>query len=204
MNARACCLLLASLALAGCSSSPPTSFYTLEPVAPEAGALDAGGEPIAVGRVTLPPELERDELVRWEGNNSLSVASIERWAAPLATLVRRTLALDLAARLPDRMVFVPGQPGVDSAKRYVVVTFAAFGARPDGEVAIGARWCLTGDEAEEPIIVRDEELALPIESSSGADIAAALSAGLGELADRIAAALAELEPGEPERGERTP
>lgn len=202
MNARARWLLLVSLC--GCSSSPPTSFYMLEPVAPEAGVVEAGGGPIAVGRVTLPPELERDELVRWEGAHSLDVASTERWAAPLATLVRRTLALDLAARLPDELVRVPGQPGVDSAARYVVVSFAAFDAGPDGEVAIGARWCLTGDEAEEPLLVRDEELVVAAASTSGADVAAALSAGLGELADRIAAALAELEPAEEARLERAP
>jgi len=94
---------LLALALAACASKP-TQFHTLDP-SPPAGAV-AGGSmalPIQVDSVTLPPELDRPELVRRSGPGNLDVADIDRWAGPLdqRTALRREEHIDIPAASAD-------------------------------------------------------------------------------------------------------
>ena len=82
--------------LAGCASSPPIRFYTLNAVAREAKPAGAS-QPIRVTRVKLPGEIDRVELVQRVDANRVQLAEQDRWAAPLEELIRRTLSTDLQA-----------------------------------------------------------------------------------------------------------
>jgi uncharacterized protein len=87
------------LLLAGCASSVPLRFYTLNEVPPSDVAATSSGAPaIRVGRVRIPAELDRNEIVQRIDANRLRIGEQDRWAAPLDEMIRRVLSANLLAR----------------------------------------------------------------------------------------------------------
>ena len=78
-------LSLVALSLAGCGHSPPTRFYTLDPVAPPSPQAYAGPA-LRIGQVYVPAVLDRSELVREPGAGQLKVDDFDHWGAPLGQL----------------------------------------------------------------------------------------------------------------------
>lgn len=181
-----------ALATAACTSSPPTHFITLHRVPPANGPSPDTGQALAMGRVTLPPELDRDSLVRRASRDRIEVSPIVSWPADLDTVVRRTLAFDLAARLPDGRVVLPGQPRPPGALRLVVVTLERFSAGADDRVVLAGRWALVDAETQQPLLARDVHVEVPAESGNPDDIAGAMSLALGRLADQVVAELPQI------------
>jgi len=173
---------------AGCASAP-THFVTLDVAAAPHRTLGVAGMPVALGRVALPPELDRDHPVRRTGDNSLDVASQYRWAAPLDERVHRTLALDLASRLPKGEMLLHGQPTPAGPLRVVVVTVRFFSANPTGDVKLDARWSAVLQPSDRIESSRDAAVSVRADSGSWDDMAGAMSGALLELADRIAATM---------------
>jgi uncharacterized lipoprotein YmbA len=186
---RACisplCAVLASLALASCGSSPPTRFYTLDPVPPGRPATAFAGPPIQVGQVMLPPDLDRLSIVTRAGPDRLAVSGEDRWAAPLDGMVQRVLAADLAARLPRSQVLAPGDPAPPGGVRTVSVNVRRFDSDATGLVTLDAGWALL--KGTPPVAVRrgHETITVQAGTATAGSEAAAMSRALAELADRI-------------------
>jgi len=173
--------------VAACSSSPPTRFYTLSDTSPEAAA-PVGAVAVLVSGVTIPGELDRPELVRRVGPNELSIAELDRWAAPLDRTIRRVLADDLARRLPASAL--AGQ------QHLVSVEVRDFYGDMSCNVTLRAAWTVRParlSEAAQPTI---EELHIPSNGACPAALPVAMSTALGQLSDRIIAGVARL-PAEP-------
>jgi uncharacterized protein len=86
--------------LSACATSAPLRYYTLSEVPPAAEASSAtnAAPGIRVGRVRIPGELDRNEIVQRIDATRLQIAEQDRWAAPLDDMIRRTLSADLQAR----------------------------------------------------------------------------------------------------------
>jgi len=189
--------VIAALALVGaCSSGPPTHFYTLSDTAPEATP------PVGVGWVrivnlTIPGEIDRPELVRRVGPNQLSIAGLDRWAAPLDETIRRALSDDIARRVPAP---VPGQ------QYSVSVEIREFYGDSNCNVSLRASWTVKPSHPESarspnappvnPLPV-NEEIHVPSSGSCPATLAATMSVALGQLSDRIIAGVARMPASEP-------
>jgi uncharacterized lipoprotein YmbA len=150
-----------------------------------------------VGEVHLPPELDRPALVRRLGDYRLDVMGTVRWPASLDAMVQRTLALDVAARLPLGRTVLPGQPTPHEGLRLFLVTFETFAAGPNRKVTLKAWWWLVDDQSRATLLARTSQIQVPLASDSGSDIAAAMSRALGQLADEMVQALASI-PQKPE------
>jgi uncharacterized lipoprotein YmbA len=190
--------LLAALA-AGCGglfSRPEIHHYSLEVIAPAVPpAAAAPGPPTAVAplpvgisAIVLPPGLDRREVAVRRDDGRLDVRGTELWAAPLETLVLHTLAFDLAGRLPEGAVVLPGQTQPAGGLRSLDVAFEELAAGPERTFVLDARWTLRTPGAAD--LARRERIAAPLASLDSAEIAAATSRALAELADRLAAELA--------------
>jgi uncharacterized lipoprotein YmbA len=83
--------------LTGCASSAPLRYYTLSEV-PPATEPTSTVPAIRVGRVRIPGELDRSELVQRIDATRLKIAEQDRWAAPLDEMIRRVLLADLQTR----------------------------------------------------------------------------------------------------------
>lgn len=89
----------ALLGLAGCGSSPPVQYYTLGSDAGPSAAPQADSPSMVVGPVSLPPEADRQQLVRLVDGVRLEVAPEHRWAGPLKAEIARRLAGRLSREL---------------------------------------------------------------------------------------------------------
>jgi uncharacterized lipoprotein YmbA len=180
--------MLLILALGGCGHSPPTAFYTLDPIAPAAAPGPGAIAPVQLTAVHIPAVLDRPELVAQTGPNQVHVSDLDHWAAPLGEMMRRALAQDLMARLPAGSFVPPGAPKpVDG--RALVVTVLQLTATPDGRVRMEANWSLLEQGGSAAAVSRNLDL-----SAAGGPGAAGEAGGvsrvLADLADRIAADLA--------------
>jgi len=176
--------LIPLLLLTGCSffSRSQSKFYSLDRVAPAAAPV-AGvqGVPVSIDGVELPPGLDRREIVVRKPDHQLEIRSAEQWSASLKELALHTLAFDLAARLRDGMVILPGATK-PAATRSIDVVFEELAAGPDAKVVVDARWTLQG-------VAHHEQIAVDVPSLDSASVATGTSQAIGILADRIAAAV---------------
>ena len=84
-------LAMAGLVGAGClGSSPAARFYTLSTLDPHEGQGGGGGAAplrIRVAPVTLPEGVDRPQIVRRTGENTVVVEEYDRWVEPLGDAV---------------------------------------------------------------------------------------------------------------------
>jgi uncharacterized lipoprotein YmbA len=139
--------------------------------------------------VHLPEELDRLEMVSALGANRLALRSEDRWAAPLDDMSRRVLAQDLAQRLPPQML-LPARAAAPRDARALVVDLQSFGVDASGAGRLQGGWSLVGPDRQ-PLLRRAVDLSEPAAAGDAQAQAAVMSRLLGQLADQIAAALAQ-------------
>src|SRR5215831_20400858 len=101
---RSCVLVacgVALLVLSGClGSTPPTQFYLMPPLtSPDTAPPASAGWrdlTLGVGPVTVPPYLDRSQIVTRTSRAKLTLADFDQWAGPLADTIARVLSEDLA------------------------------------------------------------------------------------------------------------
>jgi uncharacterized lipoprotein YmbA len=180
-------LLLAT----GCSffSKSQSRFYSLERIPPAAGVTAVIGLPIAIDGLELPPGIERREVVARQANHQLQIRSAEQWSAPFQPLVLHTLAFDLAARLPEGMVILPGEAKPLTPTRSIDVVLEELAAGPNNAVVLDGRWILR--EPGHADVAHHERITIDIPSLDSANIATGTSQALAALADRMAAGVGQ-------------
>lgn len=177
--------------LAGCGFFRRTQneFYTVETIAPAVAAPAAGGLPLGVETVQLPPGIDRREIAIRGEDHQLEIRGTHLWSGHLEDMVIHTLAFNLADRLPEGMVILPGQALPTGAMRQIVVVFEELAAGPDEVFVLDARWTLRGSRAGAAELVRHERITIPLQSTESAAVATGMSQALAALADRIVAAV---------------
>lgn len=177
--------------LAGCGffSRTKSRFFTIEPIPPAAAVSGTTGMPIGVDIVELPPGLDRKEIVVRKVDQQLEVRETDQWTALLEPSVLHAVAFNLASRLPEGMVILPGQAKPAGAMRAIDLMFEDIVAGPENSIVIDVRWTLRGGGATLPSETHHERIVTEISSLDSAEIATGMSRGLATLADRIAAEL---------------
>ncbi|MBV4458390.1 PqiC family protein [Pseudomonas sp. COR58] len=115
--------VLAACLLLGACRSDPISFHTLTPAQP---AADRSGPDIALEGISVPPQVDRPQIVIRQGNSGLAILETEWWGASLADELRSTLTDQMGnAGSPrkasvlieiQRFDSVPGQYGLIDVK----------------------------------------------------------------------------------------
>ncbi|MDP9192409.1 MAG: PqiC family protein [Acidobacteriota bacterium] len=178
-------LLLAPLMLvAACGffSRTKNQFYSLDTIPAEMPPAGIAGVPIGIDTVELPPGLDRRGIVVRGADHKIEVRGTDQWTAPLEDMVLHTLAFDLANRLPEGTVILPGQARPAGIVRSVSVVFEDLTPGPDSVFLLDARWTVSG-------VTHHERIPIEMPSMDSASIAAAMSRALATLADRMAAQL---------------
>lgn len=174
--------------IAGCGlfSRSKSTFYSLDRI--PGTVVAASGAPVGIDSLELPPGFDRRDVVVRQANQQLDVRSTEQWSANLQPLVLHTLAFDLAARLPEGMVILPGAAKPLGAMRTIDVVFEELAAGPENQLVLDARWKIS--ETSGAAIAGHERIAVPLESLASANVAAGTSQALAQLADRLATQIA--------------
>ena len=175
--------LVVLLLLSGCSffSKSKSTFYSLEripPVAPPPATMS--GTPVSIESIELPPGFDRREIVVRQADHKMDVRSSQQWSAGFQDMVLHTLAFDLASRLPEGKIILPGQLKPTGGVRTIDVVIEDFAAGPQNSVVLDAQWVLAG-------VSHHEQIAINIASLDSAQIATGYSQAIAELATRMAA-----------------
>nr|WP_294522263.1 PqiC family protein [uncultured Rhodopila sp.] len=176
-------LLLATLP-AACSSPNPTLYV----LAPEPGAvLTAAPQTIDVRPISLARYLERSTIVRSSEGYRVDVLANEWWGEPLDSMMMRVLVLDLTQRLPGSAVYGDTGAITTPPDATVEVNVQRFDLGRDGAVLLAAQVAIEGPAA----LARGVSLTVRPADGSTQALVAAMSAATGQLADTIAAMLAD-------------
>lgn len=189
MSLRFPTMALVALLLANCGSSPKTQYFTLAPV-PASEQRASIERPVTVAAVRVPPALDRREMVRRTGANSVDIREQDRWTAPLGDMIREVLARNLAARLPQDKVIVPESPAPPHTAQ-IVVSLAQFGPDATGKVVLDGAWSLLDGDREKLLLRRHVGLESAASDRSADGQAAAMSQLVGQLAQDIATTLGQ-------------
>ena len=181
MNRRA--VLLLPGVLAACSSPDPL-YYTLRPVP---GATVRGGPKVVeLRRIGLAGYLDRPEIVRQSEDYRLRIPGGERWGEPLGEMTGRILAEDLNSRMPGTSVFTATGSISAVPDATVEVNLQRFDVDAQGQVILLAQVAVTRRRGRDTSRTDSVRLQVTPAGATTTGQVAAMSAALGQLADRIA------------------
>jgi uncharacterized lipoprotein YmbA len=173
-------------AAAGCGATATSRFYTLDSTATADGSPPVH-RAIAVGPVSIPPAVDRPQIVVQVAPNQVTVDEFNRWAAPLGDAVARAVAGDLVVLLGTSDVAVAPVTGFVPTHR-VTIDVQRFESTPGDSVLIEALWAVRpaagGDLRSGRTLARE-----PVQGRTFDDVAAAHSRALAKVSADIAAAV---------------
>jgi uncharacterized lipoprotein YmbA len=187
--------LLWALILAGCASSPPSSFYTLTPLpaASGQGAISGGGLGIGLGPVTFPTFLDRPQIVVRDSGNRLDLDEYHRWGGTLQDDFLRVWSENLAYLVgTSRIVIFPSEVRYPLDFR-VTADVLAFERGAAGDAVLKVRWAVLDPYLEQAQAVYETAYRQPLAApgDEGA-LVAAMSATLASFSQDVADALQRL------------
>jgi uncharacterized lipoprotein YmbA len=178
-------LAVSMLLLAGCVSRQHDHFYVLNPLPAAVGPSRSQFERQVTLRVTVPSMVDRGELVI-ATPGGVSVMDHERWAAPLADMVNDTLGQDIERRRSDVVVLPKSADKAGIPLIRIVVEIDQVNARLADHLSIETHWRVIDARTGKETLGRDAFVSQQ-QPQSYTEFAAALSACIALLADRLAA-----------------
>lgn len=159
---------LCGLLLGACGSSPPIQLYQLRAEPPQAVDASAAhtaataNQRWALGAVRLPDYLDRDALLRPNGQAGMSTLKGQQWAEPLRDAVPRLLLQDLARLRGADGIWRQPLPAGISVGRELQIDVEQFEANADATaVTLAARWLLVDPSGKTPALVFHSQLTAP-------------------------------------------
>jgi uncharacterized lipoprotein YmbA len=143
---------------------------------------------IGVGPVTLPPYLDRLQIVTRTSRAKLVLADFDQWAAPLQDTITRVLAEHLSLLIPtDRVVLQPWPRTIDPDYQ-VTVEVIQFDRAPGSQVVLAARWSLL-DRDGKTLVMRKSRFSMAAGAQDYEAAVTAMGRALESLAQDITATL---------------
>lgn len=182
-------LVVTVAVLAGCSTSPTASFYTLGAVAAPGDAYTtARPVSVVITSVTVPDLVDRPQFVVRMSDNQVKLDEFARWADSVKSQIPRVIAADLAVLLPGARVSAY-PPDADAGTPYRVrIEVQRFDGAPGEGATVEALWSVSPPKGGAPMrghtVVRE-----PVAGPGYEALAAAYSGGLGVVSHDIAAAI---------------
>ena len=207
-----CALGFILLALGGCTDilglkggSAPVHYYVLSAVPAAQAGPQGGNVSVGVVPVKVPEYLEGRMIVTRTTPNTVQLAELHNWAAPLSEHVTAVLADNLSTLIPsDGVLRMPFDRAIPIDYE-VMVRLETFERDGDGNVRLLARWALFDARTSEATAVRTSRYQAPVAVTGRAPaeteddssrlaaeykaIVAAMSRVLGDLSREIADAI---------------
>jgi uncharacterized protein len=169
--------------LAGCVTRQRDHFYDLNPLPAAIGTSRSQFGRQVTLRVTIPSIVDRAEMVI-QAEGGISVMDHERWAAPLADMITSALSQDIERRRSDVVVLPKSADKAGIPLFRIAVEVDRVTARMGDHLSIETHWRVTDVRTGKETLGRNTFVS-PQQPQSYADIAAALSACVALLADRL-------------------
>lgn len=179
-------VVLAALALAGCSSA---DFYLMPPPQAPAARLNAPVSTISIAEMNLPSYADAIEMARLTGNGVLQLDDSANWADTPRRALSRHLAAALEARLTARVTTEPW-PGFDSPGLRIEVTVDRLVGGPETAVEFTGQYIIIVPESGRIYLSDRFAIVSNIVTPGYAGLADAHGRAMDQLADRIATRIA--------------
>lgn len=178
-------LLLAALA-GGCAKGPPPEFYVLNPTAPAAIPGFEQGVTIGVGPVTLPPHLDRNQIVTNEDATKLLLSEKNQWAEPLKAGVTRVLLVSVGLALDSNRIYALPLRQRRTMDYQVAVDVLRLEGRLGGSAVLAARWVLLSGDGKKVLSTKVSRIEEPASGANMNDLVQAQSRAVAALGKEIA------------------
>jgi hypothetical protein len=139
----------------------------------------------------MPGYLDRIQIVTRRGRDEIELGEFDLWSDPLKDGATRVLGQNLAALLRENRVAVLPRRSSEPVKYAVAVDVARFEGVGGGDVALEARWRITGGDGTE-LTVRRSTFSEATGAPGYGALVAAMSRALGALSRDIATAIGGL------------
>lgn len=167
--APAAAALALTLLLAGCASSPPSSFYTLSPLPATDGPgadIRGGSLAIGIGPVTFPQFLDRPQIVSRDSANRLALDEFHRWGGTIQDDFLRVWGENLGYLLgTSRVLAAPSEMRVPLDFR-IAAEVLAFEGTPNDEAVLRVRWAVLDPYLERTLASREGAYRYPVRVSA--------------------------------------
>jgi uncharacterized lipoprotein YmbA len=193
-------LLCAGGLLSACAATPPTHFYTLESQnqSPVATTTAIAKKPlIGIGPLSLPPLLDRKQIITRTEDNSLQIAEFDQWASPLKDNILAVLSKNVAALQPNAMVRAYPWSAYGNSDYHVIVDITRFDTQLGQSVNLEASWAIM-EEKNHTIIGNGQiKIQQPLIDAGYAGATQALSKLLGKFSQQLSQALTQAQQASP-------
>jgi uncharacterized lipoprotein YmbA len=187
-----------ALFLTACGTSPPTSYYTLDPVYSGPTADNLGAVRIGVGPFVFPELLDRPQIVIRGDRNQVVLSEFARWADDLEQRFQAVVARDLVVAIgTDHVYEHPWRDnfGVDYRVLGVVDRFAAH---TSGTVSLKIRWVVQDGDGTNTLVTHEGHYTENADPDNFGDIAAAMGRATASASADMARKLEEVAAARPD------
>jgi uncharacterized lipoprotein YmbA len=142
-------IFIAAALLQGACAAPPLTLYTLGAPAIASNAVPLGKKPIviAVARVTVPDELDTEDIVVRDGS-TLRRSRLGRWSNRFSLGITDRLTERLAARHPNALV--TDRPLAETPSDRVLINIGRLDVTTDGAATLDADWLVVPRDVARP------------------------------------------------------
>lgn len=184
------------LVLAGCGTTPPSRFYTLEPIPQTtekpATSEDVGNIHIGIGPVQFAEYLDRTQIVTRTDSTEVNLSETHRWAEPLQANFTRILAENLSILLNTDRVSLHRSRNWSEVDYQVLVNVWQFDVSKQGQANLVANWSIRGKGGADLVTMQKTVLSTEVDpEASYAEAARALSKTVEMLSHVIADAISK-------------
>ncbi len=183
--------------LTGCGSSPPVSFYGLEPMPVSGEEAQAPEVVVGLGPLRFPDYLKRPQIVTRAQGTQVEIAEFDRWMEPVDAMFQRVLVMNLDGLLEGvSVVAFPFGAGLVDVDYRVLASINRFEVGPGGGALLDVQWGISSSEGESITrAVRRSYEATAADPGDYASIVVALNDTLDQLSRDIAGTLRGLPSG---------
>jgi uncharacterized protein len=177
---------LGALLAASSCSSPNPNLYTISPVpGPE---LAGGARVVALHGVGIARYLQRSQIVRSSEDYRVDLRTNDWWGEPLDAMLARVIRENLSQRLPRTTIFTSAGAITGSPEATIEIEVQRLDLDSSGNLVLIAQASVSLKNKPSPDTRSIHISKLPPSPTVGGQVAA-ISAAVGEVADRIAGML---------------
>jgi uncharacterized lipoprotein YmbA len=180
--------------VSACSSTAPSSFYTLSAITEK--AAPATMLSVTVGPVSVPAIVDRPEIVVSTSDNQVRVDEFNRWASPLQDNLARVIAANLSKLLGTPRVSLFPQALSAEPDYRVAIEVQRFESTPGKSILLDAVWTVRR-AADAKTETGRTTFSEPVTHGSYDTLAAAHSRAVNEMCRAIAETVRKLEASRP-------
>ncbi len=183
-------VLFSLLVLQGCTTTPPTQFYSLEAIATPATSPSSDKKPlIGIAQISLPSALERKQIVTRDTQGQLLLAEQHQWAALLKQNMTEVLAKDLAMQQPHFWFKAYPWSMLGMVDYRLVIDVTRLDIVLGKSIHFSADWTLLNEKTHAVLQHSSVDLEQPLNDENYATAVTALNQLLAHLGDQLTFAL---------------